>query len=303
MEPVAPDPQAPEHPISVPTLQDSAWRTETFHLCDGPPSRGGSLECTFRASHRLFLTASRRTATRYPSPVNSRLRLIATVGLLSVAAASGTQIHAQTAPLPSLSNGSAGSVLTPAVGSTTSGPALPLTAAGATGTDAPAASANKARVGIASSLLAFGDSLVSRARAQIGTRYKLGGTAPERGFDCSGLVRFVAKAFDIALPRTARQQATMGVAVPKDLAAMKPGDLLTFGSGSIISHIGIYVGEGRFVHASTSQHKVIESSLVGTRSPLIKQWKGVRRVATDVGTDVATLKMRDSVLAMLDTLR
>lgn len=95
----------------------------------------------------------------------------------------------------------------------------------------------------------------------------------------------------------------MGVAVPKDLAAMKPGDLLTFGSGSVISHIGIYVGDGRFVHASTSQHQVIESSLVGTRSPLIKQWKGVRRVAAEVGTDVAVLKMRESVLAMLDTLR
>ena len=145
------------------------------------------------------------------------------------------------------------------------------------------------------SLGAIRDSLVSRARAQIGTRYKLGGTAPERGFDCSGLVGFVAKAFDIALPRTARQQATMGVAIPKDLAAMKPGDLLTFGKGSIISHIGIYVGDGKMVHASTSQRRVIETSLVGTRSPLIKQWKGVRRVAESSG-----LKVRDTaVFAML----
>lgn len=151
--------------------------------------------------------------------------------------------------------------------------------------------------GLSASLQSFRDSLVARARAQIGTRYKLGGTAPERGFDCSGLVRFVAKAFDITLPRTARQQAKMGVAIPKDLAAMKPGDLLTFGKGSRISHIGIYVGEGRMVHASTTSHKVIETSLVGTRSPLIKQWKGVRRMAE--GTSV---KMRDSLLAMIDSL-
>jgi len=157
----------------------------------------------------------------------------------------------------------------------------------------------KPLVGISASIGAFRDSLVARARAQIGTRYKLGGTAPERGFDCSGLVRFVAKAFDIALPRTARQQATMGTAIPKDLAAMKPGDLLTFGRGKTISHIGIYVGEGRFVHASTTSHKVIETSLVGTRSPLIKQWKGVRRVAEGV-----SVKLRDSLmsLAMADSL-
>lgn len=150
---------------------------------------------------------------------------------------------------------------------------------------------------LTASLQTFRDSIVSRARAQIGTRYKLGGTAPEGGFDCSGLVRFVARAFDIKLPRTAREQATAGVPVPKDLAAMKPGDLLTFGKGSKISHIAIYVGEGRFVHASTANHKVIETSLVGTHSPLIKQWQGVRRLAS--GTSV---KLRDSVLAMLDTL-
>ncbi len=152
---------------------------------------------------------------------------------------------------------------------------------------------------LSASMSAFRDSFVARAREQIGTRYKLGGTAPERGFDCSGLVRFVANAFDIVLPRTARQQATMGTEIPKDLAAMKPGDLLTFGKGKNISHIGIYVGNGRMVHASTSSHKVIETSLVGTRSPLIKQWKGVRRVAESL-----PVKLRDSLmaLAMVDSL-
>lgn len=160
-----------------------------------------------------------------------------------------------------------------------------------------AESATGPLAGMSASLQSLRDSLVARARAQIGTKYKMGGTQPERGFDCSGLVRFVVNAFDIALPRTARQQATMGTAVPKDLAAMKPGDLLTFGRGSRISHIGIYVGEGRFVHASTARRSVIETSLVGTRSPLIKQWQGVRRVA--VG---ASVKVRDSLLAMLDSV-
>lgn len=162
--------------------------------------------------------------------------------------------------------------------------------------DVPVVTPARPLAALSAGLQVFRDSLVARARAQIGTRYKMGGTAPERGFDCSGLVRFVAKAFDISLPRTARQQATMGVAIPKDLAAMKPGDLLTFGRGAKISHIGIYVGEGRMVHASTTSRRVIETSLVGTRSPLIKQWKGVRRVAEGAG-----LKLRDSVLAMLDS--
>ncbi|MEP6762695.1 MAG: C40 family peptidase [Gemmatimonadaceae bacterium] len=167
------------------------------------------------------------------------------------------------------------------------------------GTLAPSITAGprKSFAAISASIQSFRDSLVARARAQIGTRYKLGAASPERGFDCSGLVSFVAKAFDISLPRTARQQAAMGVPVPKNLDAMKPGDLLTFGKGSMISHIGIYVGEGRFVHASTTSHRVIETSLVGTRSPLIKQWKGVRRMA-----DGNSVKLRDSLLAMLDSI-
>ena len=200
--------------------------------------------------------------------MNNRNRLIATVALLGVMAVPGANGNAQAAE----------------------NAAAAVTAVTVTVSRAPFA-------GITASLQAFRDSLVSRARAQIGTRYKMGGTAPDLGFDCSGLVRFVAKAFDIKLPRTARQQATMGIAIPKDLAAMKPGDLLTFGRGSKISHIGIYVGEGRFVHASTTKHQVIETSLVGTRSPLIKQWKGVRRMAE--GTSI---KMRDSLLAMIDSL-
>ncbi len=147
------------------------------------------------------------------------------------------------------------------------------------------------------SLTAMRDSIVSMARGQIGTRYKLGGTAPNRALDCSGLVKYVMSALDVVLPRTARQQATVGVAVEKKLDALKPGDLLTFGRGKRISHIGIYVGDGRMVHASTSQHRVIETQLT-SRSPLIKQWKGVRRLV-----DGSRNALRDSLLALADTLR
>ncbi len=141
------------------------------------------------------------------------------------------------------------------------------------------------------------DSIVSKARSQIGTRYKLGGSKPNLALDCSGLVKYVMSALDVVLPRTARQQATVGTEVAKDLAALKPGDLLTFGKGKRISHIGIYVGEGRMVHASTSQRRVIETP-INTRSPLIRQWKGVRRLVSGAGANV-----RDSLLAFADTLR
>ncbi len=141
------------------------------------------------------------------------------------------------------------------------------------------------------------DSIVTKARSQIGAKYKLGASSPGKAFDCSGLVRYVMSALNVVLPRTAQSQSTVGEEVPKDLAALKPGDLLTFGRGSRISHVGIYVGDGRMVHASTSKRRVIESSLTN-RSPLIRQWKGVRRIV-----DGRADAMRDSLFAFADSLK
>ena len=122
------------------------------------------------------------------------------------------------------------------------------------------------------------DSIVALARAQVGRRYRLGGTSPERGFDCSGLVQYVMTALGTDVPRTAREQARRGAAVERDTSRLRPGDLLTFGNGSRISHIGIYVGDGRFVHASSVAGRVIESPVHRPRTPLIKPWRGARRV-------------------------
>ena len=129
--------------------------------------------------------------------------------------------------------------------------------------------------------------LVSFARAQIGTRYVLGGTSPDGGFDCSGLVRYVMSALRVDLPRTAAQQARVGAEVSRDPSHLRPGDLLTFGrrGGRGVSHIGIYVGEGRYVHASSVAGRVIESDLSRTGSPLIKAWRGVRRVVAGTQSD------------------
>ena len=122
------------------------------------------------------------------------------------------------------------------------------------------------------------DSIVALARAQIGKRYVYGGESPSRGFDCSGLVQYVAAALHIRLPRTARLQAHAGDAIPPDTSRLLPGDLLTFGNGKTITHIGIYVGDGRMVHASTAAGKVIETKLLRPPARGIKPWRGVRRL-------------------------
>jgi cell wall-associated NlpC family hydrolase len=130
--------------------------------------------------------------------------------------------------------------------------------------------------------------LVSIARTQIGTRYVRGGQSPDRGFDCSGLVRYVLAGFHIPLPRTAAEQALTGLSVGQDTTQLRPGDLLTFGKPKRgVSHIGIYMGNGRFVHASSKAGRVIESNLDRPKSPLIKPWRGTRRVVLDLDDDTA----------------
>jgi cell wall-associated NlpC family hydrolase len=124
------------------------------------------------------------------------------------------------------------------------------------------------------------DSIVALARAQIGKRYVYGGESPSRGFDCSGLVQYVAAALHIHVPRTARLQAHVGDSIPADTTRLLPGDLLTFGNGKAVTHIGIYVGNGRMVHASTAAGKVIETKLIRPPARGIKPWRGVRRLST-----------------------
>jgi cell wall-associated NlpC family hydrolase len=131
------------------------------------------------------------------------------------------------------------------------------------------------------------DSIVAIARRQLGTPYRLGTKAPGRSFDCSGLVQYVMEHFNIELPRTSREQAKIGVPVARDTSALRPGDLLTFGKGKTISHIGIYIGDGKYVHAASKGGKVKEASL----SPKGTWWKGARRViATSASTDSSSKK-------------
>jgi cell wall-associated NlpC family hydrolase len=119
------------------------------------------------------------------------------------------------------------------------------------------------------------DSVVRLARAQVGSRYVFGGTSPH-GFDCSGLVRYVVSHVQLTLPRTARQQALVGAPVGRD--RLQPGDILTFGHGARVSHIGIYVGSGKYVHASSVAGRVIVSPIDRPPSRLVRPLSGARRL-------------------------
>jgi len=100
------------------------------------------------------------------------------------------------------------------------------------------------------------------AVAQVGAPYLFGGADPARGFDCSGLVAYVFGQQGIAVPRTAAQQ--FAAARPVHEAELRPGDLVFFRmspAGGGVGHVGIYTGQGRFVHAPESGRRVTEASL------------------------------------------
>jgi cell wall-associated NlpC family hydrolase len=92
--------------------------------------------------------------------------------------------------------------------------------------------------------------LLEKARSLLGIPYRFGGITP-KGFDCSGFVRFVFGTCGIDLDRTSRAQSRQGD--PVDLDEIQPGDLLFFATRGVrrgVSHVGIYLGDGKFIHAS-----------------------------------------------------
>ena len=95
-------------------------------------------------------------------------------------------------------------------------------------------------------------SVLMRALGLVGTPYRYGGNTPESGFDCSGLVTYVYRdMLALNLPRTSRELAAIqGPKIATDRLAA--GDLVFFGNKGNVWHVGIYVGEGRFVHAPST---------------------------------------------------
>jgi cell wall-associated NlpC family hydrolase len=102
----------------------------------------------------------------------------------------------------------------------------------------------------ATPLSARSNDVLIRAIGLVGTPYRYGGNTPESGFDCSGLVGFVFRdAAGVSLPRSTRELIDLHApSIARD--ELQPGDLVYFNpNGGRVSHVGIYVGEGRFVHA------------------------------------------------------
>lgn len=116
--------------------------------------------------------------------------------------------------------------------------------------------------------------IVNNAKKLLGTPYVWGGTTP-KGFDCSGFVQYVMNLSGIQLPRTTTDQYTVGTYVSK--RDLQPGDLVflqnTYRAG--ISHVGIYIGDGKMIHASSSKG-VVTSDL--SNSYYTKHYYGARRV-------------------------
>ena len=107
-----------------------------------------------------------------------------------------------------------------------------------------------------------GQQIAQYALQFLGYDYCWGGKDPSTGFDCSGLVYYVYSQFGYSLNRVAQDQARNGVAVSAD--ALQPGDILCFYSGSsYIGHVGIYIGDGMFVHAQNSATGVVITDLNG----------------------------------------
>ena len=121
--------------------------------------------------------------------------------------------------------------------------------------------------------------LLKTAKRYLGTRYRLGGTKPS-AFDCSGFVRYVFARHGIELPRTAREQAETGHPIVVGPDSLRVGDLLFFRTprGSA-SHVAIYAGGGRIIHASSGSRRVRYDDLASPRGKwFIQRLTSVRRV-------------------------
>jgi cell wall-associated NlpC family hydrolase len=107
---------------------------------------------------------------------------------------------------------------------------------------------------------ASGPEVAALAQDYVGSRYVWGGTSPA-GFDCTGFVQFVFSQFGISLPRSEAGQLASGPQVGAD--DLQPGDVLVFANTYRrgLSHVGIYLGDGRFVHAVDESHGVAVSNL------------------------------------------
>ena len=125
--------------------------------------------------------------------------------------------------------------------------------------------------------------LLFYAVSLVDTAYKFGGQIPKNGLDCSGFVRYVfQQAANIHLPRTAKDISQTGETISE--TQLRPGDLVFFNTMKrAFSHVGIYLGNNRFIHAASSKTgKVMISDM--TDAYWARHYEGGRRIATVLAT-------------------
>ena len=125
------------------------------------------------------------------------------------------------------------------------------------------------------------DSIIATATEVMGRPYTYGGTGADgEGFDCSGLIQYAYGKHGIALPRRSTDQAREGRKIDRELKRLAPADILTFSNrGGQVTHVGLYIGEGRFIHSAT---RGVQVSILSAEDPYgrwwYKRWVGVRRI-------------------------
>jgi hypothetical protein len=125
------------------------------------------------------------------------------------------------------------------------------------------------------------DSVIATATEVMGRPYEYGGTGDDGGgFDCSGLIQYAYGRHGVTLPRRSVDQAREGTSVGKSYEALRPGDLLTFSNrGGPVTHVGLYIGEGKFIHSAT---RGVQVSVLSGDDPYGRwwyvRWVGVRRI-------------------------
>ena len=138
--------------------------------------------------------------------------------------------------------------------------------------------------------------VLTESSRTIAVDYRFGGTTPERGLDCSGLVRYVfQQVTGVVLPRTSQEISRLGAKIP--LAELMPGDLVFFNTRRLqFSHVGIYLGEDRFIHAPRQGGEVEVVTL--SKVYWQKHFDGARRL---VGALPALIPSAHAETASIDT--
>lgn len=134
----------------------------------------------------------------------------------------------------------------------------------------------EAKPGLISNVMSKTGDVVMNALGMIGLRYRFGGNTPESGLDCSGFVRYVFNdTFGFLLPRRAVEMSRVGTSV--DTAELRPGDLVFFNTmRHTFSHVGIYIGDNKFVHAPSTGSKIRVDDM--TASYWVTRYNGARRI-------------------------